>query len=326
MSAKFENIEVPRDRWGRPMIMPASGHKTRIAYQRCTTFVGVLENTYNLMAWKQRQTVLGMGQRKDLVLAAAAADPNNKKLLDEIADKACEQAQSSAAATTGTALHSLTERIDRGQTIGHVPAEYATDLKAYEAATAEIEFTDIEAFRVHDDFRVAGTADRIGYYHGRLTIMDIKSGSIDYPSKMAMQLAMYARSLPYNIATDKRGTDPKPMNLNTGIIIHLPAGQGVCDLYEIDIEKGWGACLIAKKVWSWRGVKGLTHQVGQPRENTWEKSNSDKPTTPTWESLITAAISVDDLRVIWKRASELGELTDELRALCTERSDTLRKQ
>ena len=84
MGGQHPNTTMPRDRWGRPMVMPPNG-KNRMAYQRTTTFVGVMENTFNLMAWKQRMTVLGIGQRRDLQLAAAAADPDDKKTLNDLA-------------------------------------------------------------------------------------------------------------------------------------------------------------------------------------------------------------------------------------------------
>ena len=251
-----------------------------------------------------------MGQRKDLVLAAAAADPEDKRRLGEIADQAIEHAQASAAATTGTALHSLTERIDRGQELGYIPAEYEADIDAYRRATEHLEWVGIETFRVHDEWQVAGTADRLARlpWSDRLTICDIKTGSIAYPHKMAMQLAMYARMVPYNIATDTRDADPAEINLNYGIIIHLPAGEGICNLYEIDIMKGWGACLVAKKVWSWRSTKDLTRPLAEP-----------KPLA-TWESLIRGADTLERLREIWQRANESGQLTAELKVLATARS------
>ena len=314
-AAQWENAEIPRDRWGRPMILPVKGTK-RVAYRRATTFVGCLDDTNGLMKWMSRQVAYGMGQRKDLVLAAAAADPSDKKKIGEIADKAAEYTKGVAgdAAETGTALHSLTERIDRGGPLGIIPQEYQADIDAYRRATENIEYVNIETFRVHDEWKVAGTADRIGIFKGRPMIMDIKSGSIDYPHKMAMQLAMYARSLPYDIATDKRGVDPQAVDLNYGIIIHLPAGQGRCDLYEIDIAKGWGACLIAKQVWDWRGCKDLTRIVDPA---------GIVPEPATWESLNLGADSKDRLRELWRRAAELGELTPELKAAAKVRSEEL---
>lgn len=308
----WTNAEIPRDRWGRPMILPPKCGKTakRIAYRRTTTYVGCLDDMNGLMKWTARQVAYGMGQRKDLQLAAAAADPGDKKILGDVAEKAKEAAQSSAAADIGTALHSFTERIDRGEPLGVVPAEYQADLEAYKAATAGIEWLGIETFRVDDDLQIAGTADRIGKLHGRTMIMDIKTGSIDYPHKMAMQLACYARMTPYDIATDCRVADPEPVDLNYGVIIHLPAGKGECTLYEIDIAKGWGAVLIARSVWSWRGVKDLTRPID---------AATAPPPPPTWESLTLKATSVTDLRVIWRRAKECGDMTDELDNLIRQR-------
>jgi hypothetical protein len=297
------------------MVMPPNGTK-RVAYRRATTFVGCLDDTNGLMKWMSRQVALGMGQRKDLVLAAAAADPADKKKLGEIADKAAEHAKgiSGDAAETGTALHSLTERIDRGLPLGVIPSEYKADLEAYRRATEAIEFVGIEEFRVHDQWKVAGTADRKGVLHDRTMIMDIKTGSIDYPHKMAMQLAMYSRSVPYDIATDTRGTDATPVDLNRGVIIHLPAGQGRCELFEIDIAVGWGACLIARQVWDWRGRKEITRLIDPNQE----------PAKPaTWESLIRSANSVENLRLIWRRAKECGQLTAEIRDLAAAKSREL---
>jgi hypothetical protein len=311
---EFINTEIPRDRYGRPMILQPGTKTKRVPYRRATTFVGALEETYNLQKWKMRRVAYGMGQRKDLVLAAAATTLDDKRKLGEIADSALEAAEASVAATTGTALHALTERIDHGQPLGTIPSEYEADIKAYQTATQGIEWTGIESFRVYDRWQVAGTADRVGRDRkGRLRIYDIKTGSIDYPHKMAMQLAMYARSLPYDIATDQRG-ELEDLDCHRGVIIHLPAGQGRCDLWEIDIASGWGACLIAKQVWDWRGTKGLTQLIDL---------DADAPEMPTWESLAHAAVDVDELRTIWRRAGELGELTEDLRALCTERSQQL---
>jgi len=316
-----ETTGIPRDRWGRPMVIAPSSKTKRVGYQRTTTFVGVLENTYNLMAWKQRQTVLGMGARKDLILAAAAADPDDKKTLNDIAEKACEHALSSAAATTGTALHSLTERIDKGKPLGAVPDEYLGDIKAYEQATQNIEWLGIEAFRVHDDWKVAGTADRIGKTKNEIgSIYDIKTGSIAYPHKMAMQLAMYARSLPYDINTDTRGTPEDGLDINTGIIIHLPAGEARCDLYEINIAKGWGACLIAKQVWDWRNTKDLTHLIGDERVSTWEKANRERP---IGLQAIESADSLEQLRILWNAARDADALTEDFRAAARKRSEQL---
>ena len=309
---QYQNVEIPRDRWQRPLVMAPDADK-RIPYQRTTTFVGCLEPTYNLMAWKQRQTALGMSQRKDLVLAAAACTPADKKKLNDIADKAAEHALSSAGATTGTALHSLTERIDRGEPLGAVPGVFGADLAAYEKATAHLNMVAIEQFRVFDDWKVAGTADRIIELHGRHYIADIKTGSIDWPHKIAMQLAMYGRSLPYDIPTDTRAPQTPALNLQRALIIHLPAETGECHLVWVDIEKGWRGCQIAKTVWDWRALKGLT----------WDAA-PDEPELPiTYVDMVFAAATVEQLRELWRQARADGADTPDFLAACEERKRQL---
>jgi hypothetical protein len=309
MSEPSTPTEIPRDRYGRPLVVPPDGGP-RVPYRRTTTFAAALEDTYALQLWKQRQTAIGMGQRPDLVLAAAATDPDDKDRLDEIVEKATEHALASASATTGTSLHTLTERLDRGQKLGVVPEPYGADVKAYEKATAGIEWTGIETFRVLDGWRVAGTADRIGRINGTLVVADIKTGSVEFPHKMAMQLACYARSLPYDVATDIRGPAQPGLNLNYGIIIHLPAGEGRCQLHRIDIAKGFDACLLAKKVWDWRAVKRLLEPIDETTS-----------ITPTLVDLARTAAGIEELRALWRKAKDAGALTPDFLAACDERRE-----
>jgi hypothetical protein len=305
MTEQFATADIRRDRFGRPLVVPPGGGP-RVAYRRTTTFVGALEDTYALQQWKQRQVAIGLGQRPDLVLAAAATDPEDKDRLNEIVEKATEHA--TASATTGTSLHTLAERLDRGQKLGAVPEPYPADLEAYEKATAAIEWTDIETFRVLDAWRVAGTPDRVGRINGELVVADIKTGSVDYPHKMAMQLAVYARSLPYSVSTDARGPAQTGLNLNYGIIIHLPAGEGRCRLHRINIAKGWDACLLAKRVWDWRAVKGLLEPVDEISD-----------LAPTLVDLAHGAATIEDLREVWRQAKHADALTPDFLAACEER-------
>ena len=230
-----------------------------------------------------------MGQRHDLQLAASALslDDSHKKKLQRVADDALEVAEGSAAATVGTALHGHTETIDRGLPLGFVPPPFDADIEAYKRCTDGIEWLSVECFRVKDDWQVAGTADRIGRdRHGRVRVYDVKTGqtAIDYPHSMAAQLALYSRCQPYDIATDTRQPVEDGLDLNTGIIIWLPAGKAHCELFEIDLGRGWGACNLAKQVWDWRAQKGLCEPL------------RDMIAPPTWESLIRDQVTIPALR------------------------------
>lgn len=285
--------EIPRDSWGRPKVVPPEGGKP-VAYTRCTTYVGCLEDTYNLGKWMQRMTAKGLSMRPDLLLAVAATDLDDKAKLDRIVDDAREAAAASGAATIGTAIHSLTERIDRGQDVGVIPDAYKPDLAAYEKATEPLTALLIETFCVVDDLKIGGTPDRVVEYGGRNYIADVKTGSIEYGiGKIAMQLAAYSRSVAYDHVSHARTPLP-PIDQDRAIIIHLPAGTGTCQLVWVDIAAGWEGVQLATKVRGWRARKNLSTSLvaDLPLEVVAEP-------TVDLDNLIASATSVDALTALW---------------------------
>jgi hypothetical protein len=260
MSNVWDEIEtteskIPRDRWGRPMVMPATRGKP-VAYTRVTTYAGTVEDMWGLGQWQQRMVAIGLSQRKDLLLSVSA-HTDDKDELNKIVDAAREAAAASAAATTGTALHKLAERYDRGQmTLEEMPDSNRDDMEAYAVATAPLTIHGIEQFVVIDEIKVAGTFDRIVEYGGQRYVADIKTGSIEYGlGKMAIQLALYSRGWLYEHGKPDRSTTG--VSQTAGIIIHLPAGEGQCDLYWIDLKAGWEAARLCGEVRTWRKRKGL---------------------------------------------------------------------
>ena len=111
--------QVRRDRYGKPYIIPPDGGKPT-PYARWSNYGDVLEDRFNLERWKVRQSAIGLADRPDLLLAVTA-HRGDKRKLDGICDEALEAAKSSAAATTGTALHALTEVVDRGEPLPVLP-------------------------------------------------------------------------------------------------------------------------------------------------------------------------------------------------------------
>lgn len=296
--------DIPRDRYGQPLVVPPGGGRL-VAYTRCTTYVGCLEDSYNLTRWKQRMVVLGMADRPDLVLSAGA-HRDDKDHLNRIVDDAMDAAQAGAAATIGTALHKLTEPIDRGQIPGAVPRAYQADLEAYERATSHLEIVGIERFTVLDELKIGGTHDRTVCYRGKNYIADIKTGRIDYGAlKIAMQLAVYSRSVLYDFRTQLR--EPLDVDQDRAVVIHLPAGQGWCELHWVDIAAGWEAVQVATQVRAWRARKGLFAPLVVPAAGVAEE--------------IAAADSVEVLTDIWQRHAAIW--TDELTALAKSRKADL---
>lgn len=244
--------DIPRDRFNRPLIVPPSGGKAK-AYTRATTLAGTLEDTYNLSRWQQRQVAQGLAARKDLVLAAQAAKGDKAKL-NHICEQAHEAAGSSTKATTGTALHSLTEVVDEGGELPEVSDEVLRDLEAYRVATQGLTVKAIEQFVVVDEITTAGTFDRLIEVDGQHFIADLKTGSIEFGiQKIATQLAIYSRGQLYE-HPGQRSELPN-VSQKWGLVIHLPAGEGKCDFRWVDLEQGWDGALLAIEARKWRNAK-----------------------------------------------------------------------
>lgn len=239
-------------------------------YTRTTTFIDVLEDKSNLAKWQARSTAIGFLKDDSLVNKFRAledptgADKSRADMLCKLAQKA---ADTDLKALQGTALHEITEDIDAGKDPGFIPDDYAKDIEAYRIATQDIEVVGIETFAVLDEFQVGGTFDRLirvygelaealGVEPGTLLIADIKTGRIDYGfGKIAMQLAGYSRMKVYDPKTHERlplEHNGQPVNQEVGLVIHMPTGQGRCELVPVDIAKGWEGLGLADVVRGWR--------------------------------------------------------------------------
>jgi len=275
--------DIERDRWGRPLIAPPQPlGATPEPYTRATTIAKTLDDASGLMLWKQRMTMLGLVARRDLLTAAA---------------------------TTGTALHTFTERMDRGDDVGHVPPEFQADLTAYTdlATTVGWKVRAIEQFTVLDPYRVAGTADRVLEIDGKWYIADLKTGSsIDFHHAWAVQFAIYAHALPYDISARKRTPWDVMPETDKALVIHLPAGQGKADAYWIDIAAGWEAFRLSMHAREWRKRRDLLVP--------WH------PADPVMDA-IEAAATVDELNAAW--AEHQGDWLERHTTAAAARKQTL---
>jgi hypothetical protein len=279
---------IDRDRWGRPLIAPPQplGAKP-VPYTRATTIAKTLDDSSGLMLWKQRMTMLGLVARRDLLTAAAATGLEDTKALNRIAEDAADAGGATAAATTGTALHAFTERLDLGQDVGHVPAEYELDLVAYQQLAKDVgwKVRHVEQFTVLDPYKVAGTADRVLEIDGRWYIADIKTGSSTaFPHSWAVQFAIYAHGQPYDIEQRKRLPWDVIPDQERALVIHLPAGKGEATAHWIDIAAGWEAFRLSMQARTWRSRRDLL----QPYTTA----------DPILEA-IERATTVDELTAVW---------------------------
>lgn len=331
MTIKTAMKPVERDRWNRPMIHPVGGG-TAVAYKRVTTFVGCVEDTYNLEQWKMRQVAIGLGKRPDLVMGVMAlSDPNKnpdeKRSLNQFCRAATDAAEAGASANKGTAVHSFTEMIDRGQPLPPGLDEVTLAmLEAYREATKDLKFTFIEQFLVNDQLQAAGTADRFAKIKGKgeLIVADLKTmQSLDFGAlKIAMQMALYARSYIYDPNTFER--KPTGADLLRGLIIWLPMVDKVedakCELHWVDLTAGWEGVLVARQIHKLRKLKkaDLTEPYeGKPSANSipTEREKAGKAAAADRIELIAqikAAPTGDMIRNLWaeNEAAWDDELTE----------------
>lgn len=314
-----ETPDMPRDRFGRPLVPPRGGGKAR-PYTRASTLGKALDDMTGLAKWQCRITAVGVASRRDLVLAVNA-HRDDKSKLGELVEQAQDAAQIKAAATTGTALHDLCDQYDRGLT-PYVPEEFAADVAAYREATAGLEVVECEVFCVQDEIETAGTYDNTYRLRGPAVAPDGEvlpagtllagdkktGGSIDFGHvSWGVQIAVYSRSTRFDIASMSR-VEGEQVHQGWGLVVHVPAGQGRATLHWIDLAEGWRLALMACEVRKARRVKTMS------------------PATIVAEDFALTAASattVDELRFAARRANAAGEWTDELREIFSARKAEL---
>jgi hypothetical protein len=157
-------------------------------HRRVSTLIKQVEtDTFNLDEWKLRQVAEGLAIRDDLVLAVKAMgrpdlekggwSREDKKKLSGIVKDAMQAAKQRDGARAGTAVHDLTERLDRGESVDSVtrglPANVAQSLRAYAFLREANGWRSVEIERtvVVDELEVAGTFDRVDEVPGLTALL-----------------------------------------------------------------------------------------------------------------------------------------------------------
>lgn len=311
--------DFDRDRYQRPLIVPTGGGKP-VPYRRCTSYVDVIGDKYQLQQWEKRQVAIGLAQRDDLRLNVLA-HLGDKTVLDRTCQDSKEYALASAKATKGTAFHALTDIADRG---GELPAGLPDNvlgtLDAFREATRDLKVVHIESKVVLDTHQVAGTPDRIYQWQGERFIGDTKTGNTTYGvQKIAAQLAIYSRSYLYDVATGAR--DTHGASTNRGIVMDVDLDACTVDLLWIDLEAGWQAVQVAKQVWDQRALDKRANLVTpfgpteRPSLHLEKKAEAreERQASREVEQVLRMIAATDDpaaIRGLWSTYSSIW--TDEL--------------
>lgn len=284
---------VPRDGYGRPLIVPKAGGKP-VPHIRTTTFIDVLEDKSAIADWRARGTLVGAVKFPELAGKALHLDPedkDDKRELNKLVESLFNMAGFNDKREKGTDLHALTELVDAGIPLPEgLPAEDVADMAAYMLATFNLKVLAAEQMVVVNELPTAGTPDRVCEYDGPgpdgkpfrgNLITDLKTGDISYGQlKIAAQMGTYARGEFYDhtifpdvdtsdkkafAAWKKMEFDPEhaataysplpdDVSRDWGIVINLRPGSGEATLHWVDLKLGWEAALMAKQIRALRTV------------------------------------------------------------------------
>jgi hypothetical protein len=354
------HVEVARDRFGRYLLPdPKTGATT--PWTRVTTLARTLSDEFALNQWRIREVVKGIGLRPDLAALASATHADDKQTLQGIGDDAQAVAGSDKGANLGRALHTFSQRLDGGAP--NVPAQYMPHMIAYQDALKAAGFAVVPALMeriiVCPEIPVAGQFDRLLQPVGasRLVVGDLKTAKLESITyawlEIAIQLSVYAHAtMMWDHATKRYHAMPST-DLARAIVMHLPQDlppdQIRCDIYEIDIVKGWEAALVARDVRALRKVsKGWarplaekveevrtpaaqvvqdlrqvyrdlkeSHQVFRDLQESRERVGDHPlvpPAPPAPLERVRAATSREQLSALWRELSAAGQWTPELAA------------
>jgi hypothetical protein len=257
---------VERDGFGRyRLVHPVTGKKQ--AWQRCTTFSKMLEDTFGLGKWQRRMAAKGLALRPDLLdMIATLEVKQDSQRMDLLLEQAMDAAGQKVAANQGTVCHKHTEDVDRGDSLDDVPPRYRADVTAYVKAIRDAGITIvpelIERITAVPDLGVGGTLDRVVRdRHGKYRILDVKTGNMDFGQLgICVQLAVYAAGVNtagvYDLDTGTWQQGPK-VETDYALVAHIPVGSGTCELLKVPIDTGWEAVQTAVQVRDWRKMKRL---------------------------------------------------------------------
>ena len=267
----FDNPDagIQFDDWGRYKLPnPQTGQWH--SWTRCTTFARSIADSFALSQWSQRMTAKGLSMRPDLVQLAAALDVSaDKDLLNRLVEQAKDAAGAKVAADTGTAIHTFAEETDAGNmSIDAVPKAHRSGVVAYREALRAAGMTvrpDLQERAVCVPlYGVAGRLDKVvREADGAHAIGDVKSGKNPSLSalEIAIQLAIYAHGLNgagvWDLSAERWEDPGVRVRTDYAVVMHMPAGKGVCALHKVDIEAGWEAAQLCWDVRERRKIKGL---------------------------------------------------------------------
>ena len=264
---------------GAPMVVRVDDPTKWDRYSRPSGWGSDLDDESALTLWKIDRAMEGVACNPSIA-AMVASNIGIKEGAKDRREQAITRGRGEEAADIGTALHKMTERVERADGFA-APEPYATDIAQYLTCLDRAGFTSdyIECHLVNDEWRAAGTADRIYRAHrpldvpgfnvivpGQRVLADLKTGKkLDYSLPgFAIQLALYCDSQFYDVETNERTPMPDDLRTDVALLVHMPAGTGTCEFHWLDLQVGREGCRIVRDVRRWRKRSDFAHPFSFP--------------------------------------------------------------
>jgi hypothetical protein len=264
---------IPRGRGGRPKVwrLLDNGFEDPgelVEMTRASSLGDALENKFLIHRWDMRNLAFALSRRPDLILKLAAIpdieEKGHKKEVYEVCKVALDFIGADAAATKGSAIHRLSERVDAGEDLSYLSEHVLAVLARYRELMASVRIVASETFVVCDALGAAGTYDRVvelladtevrytdssgvGWAHtllaGTRLILDVKTNAnaLYFGAVYACQEAVYGNGVPYD-AENGRGVWPDGLAPSTewGLLLHLPADSlADAGFYWVNLTAGY---------------------------------------------------------------------------------------
>jgi hypothetical protein len=253
---------------GAPLVSDPDDPEKTLRYSRPSGYSKVLDDEKALESWRIWKSMTGVARSPALAAEVNACKDEDRTQKEVLRNKALDKGDASEKADMGTALHAMTVRAEDSADVDFDPPEqYVPDLTAYTDALEAYGLVSemFEVALVNDEFRAAGTADRI--YRttkplispdgirieiGELILGDLKTGKMDFSMpNFCVQTFLYATGKLYDVITDRRLATP-PINQNWSLLIHLPVGKAKCEVLWCPLEIGRIGAQMARSVKEWR--------------------------------------------------------------------------
>lgn len=254
--------DIPRDHNGWPLVPdPDQPDKTLRCMRPSGLAKKFLADTYTLKQWELRTVAKGAGLRPDLGQMAAALDiREDRDNLNSLAQQMSIAGGRETAANTGTAIHTVLEKLLNGEPCDIAP-DLADTIDAIRRCLAENDVKAVpgwvEAFVICPQVPAAGSPDAYVTTNktgSRPVTFDLKTSQHDprgynTPIEHAAQLSCYSHA---THAWAGPGQPLRPIldNLNPdlGVILWAPAGSSHAELIGIDLKAGWQYVRLALDV------------------------------------------------------------------------------